>query len=194
MQNKTRKGAVEKLATGIRGFDEVLEGGVPKGRSTLITGATGTGKTVILNEFLYRGIIQFKENGVYVTFEEDKKDIIKNVKNFGWNYNSLIAQKKLAFVDAGALKGVIFESGTNYDLSPLIERVKYALKKVKAKRLVMDSIDSLFSRFQNKDAIRQALYQIVAELKDLGVTALLTGENSGSPSRRIRSGARGLRG
>jgi circadian clock protein KaiC len=188
MQNKTKKGAVEKLATGISGFDEVLEGGVPKGRSTLITGAAGTGKTVILNEFLYRGIIQFKENGVYVTFEEDKKDIIKNVKNFGWNYNSLIAQKKLAFVDAGALKGVIFESGTNYDLSPLIERVRYALKKVKAKRLVMDSIDSLFSRFQNKDAIRQALYQIVAELKDLGVTALLSGEKVGEEKGLTRYG------
>ncbi|MGZ3634317.1 MAG: ATPase domain-containing protein, partial [Parachlamydiaceae bacterium] len=188
MQNKTKKGAVEKLATGISGFDEVLEGGVPKGRSTLITGAAGTGKTVILNEFLYRGIIQFKENGVYVTFEEDKKDIIKNVKNFGWNYNSLIAQKKLAFVDAGALKGVIFESGTNYDLSPLIERVKYAMKKVKAKRLVMDSIDSLFSRFQNKDAIRHALYQIVAELKDLGVTALLSGEKVGEEKGPTRYG------
>src|SRR4030043_1304391 len=157
MQSKTKKGAVTKVFTGIRGFDEILMGGVPKGRSTLITGGTGTGKTVILNEFLYYGITKFKENGVYVTLEEDKRDIIKNVKGFGWNYASLIAQKKLAFVDAGALKEATIESGQNYDLSPLIERVKYALKKVKAKRLVIDCLDNLFSRFQNKEAVRQVL-------------------------------------
>ena len=188
MQSKTKKDAIEKVFTGIRGFDEMLGGGVPKGRSTLITGGTGTGKTVILNEFLYQGITQFKENGVYVTFEEDKRDIIKNVKGFGWNYGSLIAQKKLAFVDAGALKEATFESGQNYDLSPLIERVKYALKKVKAKRLAIDSLDNLFSRFQNKDAVRQALCQITAELKDLGVTVLITAEKSGPEQGLTRYG------
>jgi len=179
MQSKTKKGAVEKVFTGIRGFDEILMGGVPKGRATLISGGTGTGKTVILNEFIYRGITRFKENGVYVTFEEDKRDIIKNVMGFGWDYASLIAQKKLAFVDAGAFRDVTIESGQSYDLSPLIERVKYALKKVKAKRLVIDCLDNLFARFQNKDAVRQALCQIIAELKDLGVTVLMTAEKSG---------------
>jgi circadian clock protein KaiC len=174
MRNK-----IEKVRTGIRGFDEILMGGLPRGRSTLITGGTGTGKTVILNEFLYRGITQYNENGVFVTFEEDKKDIIKNVKGFGWNYNSLIAQKKLAFVNAGALREATFESSQNYDLSPLIERVKYALKKVEGKRLVMDCLDNLFSKFQNKDAVRQVLCQIIAELKDLGVTVLMTAEKSG---------------
>src|SRR4030042_4064641 len=179
MQSKTRKSAVEKVFTGIKGLDEALMGGVPKSRSTLITGGTGTGKTVILNEFLYQGITQFKENGVYVAFEESKRDIIKNVKSFGWNYDSLIAQKKLAFVDAGALKEVTFESSQNYDLSPLIGRIKYALKTAKAKRLVIDGLDNLFSRFRNKDAVRQALYQITAELKDSGVTVLRTAEKLG---------------
>jgi circadian clock protein KaiC len=88
MQSKTKKGAVEKAFTGINGFDGILMGGVPKGRATLISGETGTGKTVILNEFIYRGITRFKENGVYVTFEEDERDIIKNVMGFGWNYIS----------------------------------------------------------------------------------------------------------
>ena len=188
MQNKTKKGAVEKVFTGIKGFDEILMGGVPKGRSTLITGGTGTGKTVILNEFIYRGITQFKENGVYVTFEEDKRDIIKNVRGFGWNYVSLIAQKKLIFVDAGAFRDVTIESSQDYDLSPLIERVKYAVKKVKAKRLVIDSLNSLFSRFQNKDAVRQALCQIIAGLKDMGVTVLMTAEKSGPEQSLSRYG------
>src|SRR4030042_1712003 len=111
MQSKTKNGAVKKVPTGITGLDKVLSGGVPKGRVTLIAGGTGTGKTVMLNEFLYQGITQFKENGVYITFEEDKRDIIKNVRGFGWNYASLIAQKKLAFVDAGVLKEMTFESG-----------------------------------------------------------------------------------
>ena len=188
MQTKTIKSAVEKVFTGIRGLDEVLMGGVPKGRSTLIAGGTGTGKTVILNEFLYQGITQFKENGVYVAFEESKRDIIKNVKSFGWNYASLIAQKKLAFVDAGALREMTFESSQNYDLSPLIERVKYALKTVKAKRLVIDGLDNLFSRFRNKDAVRQALYQITAELKTSEVTVLMTAEKLGSDKGLSRYG------
>lgn len=188
MQSKTKKVAVEKVFTGIKGLDEVLMGGVPKGRSTLITGGTGTGKTVILNEFLYRGITQFKENGAYVAFEESKRDVINNVKGFGWNYGSLIASKKLAFVDASALREVTFESGKNYDLSPLIERIKYALKKVKAKRLIIDGLDNLFARFQNKEAVRQALYQITAELKDLGVTVLMTAEKLGSDKGLSRYG------
>lgn len=188
MESKIRKSAMEKVFTGIRGFDEVLIGGVPKGRSTLITGGTGTGKTVMLNEFLYQGITQFKENGVYVAFEESKKDIINNVKSFGWNYDLLIASKKLAFVDAGALKEMTFESNENYDLSPLVERIKYALKIVKAKRLVIDGLDNLFSRFQNKDVVRQALYQITVELKDLGVTVLMTAEKLGSEKGLSRHG------
>jgi len=188
MKSKTEKGAVEKVFTGIRGFDEVLDGGVPRGRATLIVGGAGTGKTVILNEFIYQGITQFKENGVYVTFEEDKKDIIKNVRGFGWNYASFVAQKKLAFVDASALRDVTIEGGQNYDLSPLIERVKYAVKKVKAKRLIIDSLDSLFSRFQNKDVVRQALCQITAKLKDLGVTSLMTAEKSGPEQGLSRYG------
>lgn len=188
MQSKTKKNAVEKVFTGIRGFDEILMGGVPKGRATLISGGTGTGKTVILNEFIYRGITQFKENGVFVTFEEDKKDIIKNVRGFGWDYDLLIAQKKLAFVEAGEFRDVTTESGQNYDLSPLIARVKHALKKVKAKRLVIDCLDNLFARFQNKDAVRQALCQIIAEMKDLGVTVLMTAEKTGPEQSLSRYG------
>jgi circadian clock protein KaiC len=93
-------GQVEKIPTGILGFDAVLEGGVPKGRVLLITGSTGTGKTVFSNEFLYRGITEYDENGVYVTFEEHPRDIIKNVANFGWDFDILIRQRKLVFVDA----------------------------------------------------------------------------------------------
>src|SRR4030042_198173 len=105
--SSVRKGGLEKLPTGIVGFDKVLDGGIPKGRVMLVTGTTGTGKTVFLNEFLYRGITQLNENGVYVTFEEDPKDIIKNVRSFGWKYISLIRKKKLAFVDATPVEEMV---------------------------------------------------------------------------------------
>ena len=128
------RGGVEKIPTGIPGFDAVLEGGVPKGRALLITGSTGTGKTVFTNEFLYRGITDYNENGVYVTFEEHPVDIIKNVRNFGWDFDILIRQKKLVFVDASPDNTPTKESG-EYDLSALVERIKYAVSKVKAKRV-----------------------------------------------------------
>jgi len=171
-------GGVEKIPTGIRGFDEVLEGGVPMGRALLITGSTGTGKTVFTNEFLYRGITEHNENGVYVTFEEHPDDIIKNVRNFGWDFDKLIRQKKLVFVDASPDKSSTKETG-EYDLSALVERIKYAIGKVKAKRIAIDALSMLFSKFSNKEAIREVIYSICDELKELKVTSVITAEKTG---------------
>jgi len=178
--SSARKSGLEKIPSGIAGFDEVLDGGVPKGRAMLVTGTAGTGKTVLLNEFLYRGITQLNENGVYVTFEETPKDIIKNVRSLGWKYISLIKKKKLAFVDAAPAEEMVLETGPQYDLSPLVKRIEYAIGKVNAKRVAVDSIDALFSRFSNKDAIRAALYQISFELKKSGVTAFISAERTGN--------------
>ena len=171
-------GGVEKIPTGIRGFDEVLEGGVPKGRTLLITGSTGTGKTVFTNEFLYRGITDYNENGVFITFEEHPVDIIKNVRNFGWDFDMLINQKKLVFVDASPDSTTTMEIG-DYDLTSLIERIKYAIRKVKAKRVAIDSLSMLFLKFSNKDSIRGVIYQICDELKTLEVTSVITAEKVG---------------
>ena len=172
------RGGVEKSPSGIRGFDFVLEGGIPKGRPFLITGSTGTGKTVFASEFLYRGITDYNEHGVFVTFEEHPDDIIKNVKSFGWDFDMLIKKKKLVFVDASPEKVITKESG-EYDLSGLIERIKYAVSKVKAKRVAIDALSMLFSKFANKDAVRGLIYNICDELKRLGVTTVITAEKAG---------------
>ncbi|MBI9068904.1 MAG: circadian clock protein KaiC [Salinivirgaceae bacterium] len=170
-------GGVEKTPTGIRGFDAVLEGGLPKGRTLLITGSTGTGKTVFANEFLYRGIKDYNENGVYVTFEEHPADIIKNVRNFGWDLDSLIKEDKLVFVDASPDETINKEIG-DYNLSGLIERIKYAIGKVDAKRIAIDSLSMLFAKFSDKDIVRQVIFNICDELKTLGITSVITSEKT----------------
>lgn len=183
------KSRVDFLKTGIKGFDEVFGSGIPKGRALLITGSAGSGKTVLINSFIYEGITKFNENAVFVTFEESPEDIIRNVSTFGWDYKTLIRQNKLAFVDASLeqdLTGVM-ESG-NYDLSPLIARIKYAIKKVKAKRLVIDSISSLFMKFQNQTVVREALARIYYEVKKAGVTTLITGEKRSGDALGSRFG------
>jgi circadian clock protein KaiC len=180
-------GQVEKIPTGILGFDAVLEGGVPKGRVLLITGSTGTGKTVFSNEFLYRGITEYDENGVYVTFEEHPRDIIKNVANFGWDFDILIRQRKLVFVDASPDDMTTREESGEYDLSALVERIKHAVRKVKAKRVAIDALSMLFSQFSKQDAIRAVIYHICNELRSLGVTSVITAEKAAggenAPSR-----------
>lgn len=175
--SKTKNKKIQFLKTGIKGFDEVFGDGIPKGRALLITGSAGSGKTVLLNSFLYYGIKEFNENGVFVTFEESPEDIIRNAGAFGWDYKSLVRQKKLAFVDVSLEQDMTASIETGqYDLSPLIERIKYAIKSVKAKRLVIDSISSLFGKFQNQTIIREALARIYYEIKKIGVTTLVTGE------------------
>lgn len=173
--NTSANEGIMKIPTGIRGFDTVLEGGMPKGRSLLVIGSTGTGKTVFTNEFLYKGITEFNENGVYVTFEEHPADLIRNVRNFGWNLDELIDQNKLAFVDASPDSASVKVVG-EYNFSSIIERIKYAVKKVNAKRVAIDALSGLFTRFKDQDIIRDTIFLICDELKNMGVTSMITAE------------------
>ncbi|MFX1449861.1 MAG: ATPase domain-containing protein [Promethearchaeota archaeon] len=184
--SKSPHKGIRKLLTGIRGLDEVLEGGIPYGRSLLISGATGTGKTVFLNEFIYRGIKKFMENGVFVTFEENQVDIILNVKGFGWDYESLLEQNKLIFVNL--IPKDFVEISQKYDLTPMIERIKFAIKKIGAKRVAIDNLGTIFQRFSNKEQIRWVILQISSELKRLGVTSMISAEKTMSPNSLSISG------
>jgi circadian clock protein KaiC len=168
------KGIV-KVKTGIDGFDEISYGGIPKGRTTLVSGTSGSGKTLFSVQFLYNGITNYNEAGVFVTFEETPMDIIKNVISFNWDISSLVKQKKFAFVDASPDEAEKIEAG-KYDLSAFLERIKNAIKQVGAKRVAIDSLSALFSRYDDPNLIRGELYKIAAELKKIGVTTIITGE------------------
>jgi circadian clock protein KaiC len=167
--------AVSKIKTGIAGFDEISKGGIPQGRTTLVSGTSGSGKTLFSIQFLYNGITNLNEPGVFVTFEETPSDIARNVRSFGWDIDKLVKEKKFIFVDASPDEADKIEAG-KYDLSAFLERIKYAIKKVGAKRVAIDSLSALFSRYDDPNLIRGELYKIAAELKRMKVTTILTGE------------------
>lgn len=165
----------DKLPIGIEGFEHLAEGGLPEGRATYLVGSSGSGKTIFAAEFLYRGITQFDRPGVFVTFEERPWDIIANVKKLGWDLKSLVKEHKLGFVDASPDSTPTEVTGC-YDLSGLVTQVEHQIRKVGAKLLVMDSIGSLFYQFDDPKLIRRELFRLSELIKELGVTAILTGE------------------
>ncbi len=166
---------MNKVASGIKGLDNISHGGLPKGRTTLISGASGTGKTVLSAQFLYNGVVEYGENSVFVTFEERPVDIIKNMKGFGWNIEKFQREKKWAFVDASPADVDKIEIG-QYDLGAFLARIEHAIKKVKAKRIAIDSVSSLFTHYQDPGIIRRELYRVAARLKQLKMTCILTAE------------------
>jgi circadian clock protein KaiC len=122
LQNESTNGSVQKVCTIIEGFDDISYGGIPIGRTTLVSGTSGTGKTLFSIQFLHNGITHFDESGVFVTFEESPTDIIKNAWSFGWNLQSLIDEGKLFILDASPDPEGHNVVG-NFDLSALIERL-----------------------------------------------------------------------
>jgi len=176
------------LETGIPGFDQLTQGGIPKGRSLLISGKAGTGKTVLLCSFLQQGIKKFDQSGVFVTFEEKPEDIIKNVKGFGWDFAQYVDDESLAFVDLSPQENQPQEVGSDYDLQPVIERIKYAIEKTDADRVAIDSIASLFGRFDDKQKVREVLFLLFNKLKEMGVTVFVSSEVGGEEFAYSRYG------
>jgi circadian clock protein KaiC len=166
---------IPRMQTGIEGFEEFSYGGLPKGRTTLVSGTSGSGKTIFASAFIYFGAKNFNEPGVFVTFEELPSDIKRNMKSFGWDLYDLEKKGKIYFVDLSKQPGSTEEVGS-YSFSALIERVRYAVKKTKAKRVALDSISAVFERFKDREAIRDGLYELAMMLKNMGITTVLTGE------------------
>jgi len=165
---------LEKVATGIVGFDEIAHGGIPKGRTSLLAGTSGSGKTIFAMQFLVGGV-KNQEPAVFVTFEETPADIIRNMKGFGWDLQQMIDQKKFLFVDASPSEDESIEVG-QFDLGAFLARILHAIDKIGAKRVALDSVSALFPRYNDQAIIRRELYKITAKLKEKGVTAILTAE------------------
>jgi len=178
MSTKTKVPQVDKLETGIPGFDFIAGGGLPKGRTTLIAGTSGSAKTVFTTQFLTEGIIQANESGVFVTFEESPADIRRNVMGFGWDIEGWETEGKWAFVDVSPEPGNEAVVVGEYDLGALIARIEHAVGKVGAKRVVMDSLGAIFTQFADSATVRRELFRIASALKTMDVTAILTAERT----------------
>uniref|UniRef100_UPI0032D6DBA4 Circadian clock oscillator protein KaiC n=1 Tax=Synechococcus elongatus (strain ATCC 33912 / PCC 7942 / FACHB-805) TaxID=1140 RepID=UPI0032D6DBA4 len=170
-----RLSEVQKMPTMIEGFDDISHGGLPTGRSTLVSGTSGTGKTLFSIQFLYNGITEFDEPGIFVTFEESPQDIIKNARSFGWNLQKLVDQGKLFILDASPDPDGQEVAG-GFDLSALIERINYAIQKYKARRVSIDSVTAVFQQYDAASVVRREIFRLVARLKQIGVTTVMTTE------------------
>jgi circadian clock protein KaiC len=177
MTQDSRRTAVQKLATGIASFDLIAKGGLPRNRTTLLSGTAGSGKTVFAVQFLAAGIAA-GEHGVFVTFEEAPRDIRQNMRSFGWDLEAWERDGSLAMVDASPDPDVeIIESGA-FDLGALLARVENAVRKVGATRVAIDSLGAMFSQFTDQALVRRELFRIASALKQLGVTAVMTAERT----------------
>jgi circadian clock protein KaiC len=164
-----------KSPTGIQGFDEITFGGLPRGRTTLIAGSAGTGKTLFGMEFLVKGAKLFNESGVFVAFEETDSELVENVASLGFDLDTLIKKKKILIDHIHVDPKEIEETG-EYDLEGLFIRLGYAIDSIGAKRVVLDTIESLFSGFSNPLILRTELRRLFHWLKERGITAIITGE------------------
>ena len=174
-KSKLPMDGIAKCPTGIQGLDEVTFGGLPRGRPTLVCGGAGCGKTLLGMEFLVRGATQYDEPGVCVSFEETAEELAHNVESLGFGVNALISQKKLA-IDCVQIERSMVEEAGEYDLEALFVRLGQAVNSIGAKRVVLDSIESLFASLANEAILRSELRRLFRWLKDRKLTAVVTGE------------------
>jgi circadian clock protein KaiC len=166
---------IQKSPTGIRGLDEISGGGLPKGRTTIICGGPGCGKTMLGIEFLVRGVLEYNEPGVLMAFEETPQDIAKNVASLGFDIQELSDQKKL-FLDYVAVEPSEIQETGDYDLEGLFIRLESAVETVGAKRVMFDTLEALFSSFSNAALLRSEFRRLFRWLKDRDLTAVITAE------------------
>jgi len=168
---------IEKLETGIPGFDVIAAGGLPQGRVTLVCGTSGSAKTIMAVQFLVEGIKR-GEKGVFVTFEESPEDIRRNVAGFGWDLRRWEGDGDLAFVDVSPRPDEEPLMAGSYDLTGLLSRIAHAVNRIGAARLSMDSVGAILTRLDSLGLVRSELLRIASTLKSLGVTSMMTTERS----------------
>lgn len=169
---------IERIPTGTAGLDHILRGGMPRGRSTLVAGTAGSGKTVFGLQFLVQGLRQYDEPAVFVTFEERPESIRQNAASLGFDIAAMEEQGRWTFVDAAYDPALEEEVVGPYDFVALLARIEHAVRTSAATRVVVDSIGAVFSRFPDTHAVRRELLRVGNGLRDLDVTAVITSERS----------------
>jgi KaiC/GvpD/RAD55 family RecA-like ATPase len=179
---------IATISTGVPGLDEMMSGGFPKGRIILIIGGPGSGKTILTSQFLYKGIVDYNENGILVSLDEGKNHYYSEMLNFGWDFKKAEEEGKFAFVDATRLSRVAILKekmmkvetsslrGKSLEIDKLVEELQTRIKQTNAKRVVIDTLASLFYRFTDQTERRTAGIDLIEALSDLGVTILVTTE------------------
>lgn len=170
---------IERLDAGIPGLELITNGGLPRGRMTLVAGTAGSGKTVFAAQFVASGILGPGEPGVFVTFEERPESIRRNVRSFGWDVPAWEREGRWAFIDASPQhQAETVFMGNDYDLGPLLGRILAAVERIGARRVALDSAGSLMAQFESGSPARQALFQLAQALEGAGVTSVVTAERS----------------
>jgi circadian clock protein KaiC len=180
----------EKTATGIQGLDELIGGGLPKGRVILIIGGPGTGKTIFATQFLYSGIKEHNENGVFVSLDESKNHFFTEMQQFGWDFKKAEDGRKFVFIDAtrisrvAMLKEKLYKEetrslkGKQLSIDQLIEELQGKIQAIDAKRVAVDTLAALFYRFPDPIERRTAVVDLIESLSDLPVTSIIATELS----------------
>jgi circadian clock protein KaiC len=170
--------ALAKTPTGIEGLDEVTRGGFPSGRPTLIAGNAGCGKSLLAMSFLVNGATRYSEPGVFVSFEETSEDVITNVRSLGYDLQRLIDDDLLAIEHIVVDASQLYVAG-EFDLEAMFIRIGSLVDKIGARRIVLDTVETLFLDFDNERVLRSELVRLFRWLKDRGLTAVITGERGG---------------
>lgn len=178
----------KRIATGINGLDELVDGGFPEGRVILVIGGPGTGKTIMCSQFLYKGIYENQENGIFVSLDESKDHFYSEMQKFGWDFRKAEEERKFAFLNAtrmsrvAMLKEKLYKEetrslrGKQLSIDRLIEDLQAKIQQVNAKRVAVDTLAALTFRFPDPVGRRTAVVDLIESLADLGVTSLVTTE------------------
>lgn len=169
---------VDRIDSGIPGLDELIEGGLPKGSTTLVSGSAGTGKTMFCSQFLWQGL-QNDEKCLFITVEENSEDILEDAKEFGWDFEDYDDSFKIEYLNPFQIRGDLA------DQMPMNNRINSLIQKLGADRVVIDSVSVLGMRAEDKSGVRQQLYELIELLKDSGVTAVLTAEIPEEDSEKL---------
>jgi KaiC/GvpD/RAD55 family RecA-like ATPase len=178
----------ETVPTGVEGLDELISGGFPRGRVILVVGGPGAGKTILASQFLYKGISEYNENGILVSLDESKNHYFSEMNKFGWDFKKAEEEGKFGFIDATRMSRVAILKekllkeetsslrGKQLQIDKLVEELQAKIKQINAKRVVLDTLASLFYRFLDPIERRTANVDLIEGLADLGVTIIVTTE------------------